>query len=453
MKIRRFQAPTMREALAGVRDELGAEAVIISTRRVDGGLEVIAAADYDAGLVAGTLAGLDTTAARRPAATPAPAAVEVADPAPARGFQSILARMTGTGGARAAAATERDPPPAGGAGQDELAEEAMAGAAPGAARPRMVWSQDEGIVAMRRELAGLRSMLEYQLARLAWDDLARREPFRASVLRDLSSLDIAPDLARRLANSMPAVTRPEDASRVALALLVRHLPMADDRLMERGGCFALVGSTGAGKTTTVAKLAAAWAQRHGPQSVGLISIDGYRIGAREQLAAFARMLDVPMRVARHPDELKAALAAFRDRRLVLVDTAGVGQRDLRLREQAALVASQAGALQPLLVLPANADLASLDDTVRAHAPLRPAACIVTKIDETASLGPVLSAAMRASLPITRLCDGPRVPDDLHVAGPKRVWLVRRAVKLRSLSGRVADDEYLADHFGGQQAHA
>ncbi len=440
MKIRRFTAATMREALARVRDELGAEAVIISTRRVDEGLEVIAAADYDAALVASTMSGLGAQN-RMPAAAEAPPAPLEA--APARGFQSILARVAGSKAVppeRAAPAAARTPEPA-------------AASAAAAATPRVVWSQDESIVAMRQELAGLRSMLEYQLSRLAWDDLARREPFRARVLRDLSALDLAPDLARRLANSMPAVTKPEDATRVALALLVRHLPVIDDRLMERGGRFALVGATGVGKTTTLAKLAAGFARLHGAGSVALISIDGYRIGAREQLAAFARILGVPMRVARHPAELAAALEAFGKRRLVLVDTAGVGQRDLRLREQAALIGSQGKALKPLLVLPANADLATLDDTVRAHRPLAPAACILTKLDETASLGPVLSATIRAALPIARLCDGPRVPDDLHAAAPKRVWLVRRAVKLRAQSGRRTDEQYLADNFGGARAHA
>ncbi|MCU0976232.1 MAG: flagellar biosynthesis protein FlhF [Steroidobacteraceae bacterium] len=434
MKIRRFVAPSMREALAQVREELGAEAVIISSGRSAEGLEVFAAADYDAALAASAPPGTDRGRAQPQGRGPDGAAGQ---PATAPGFDSVLARV---GGGRAAA------PP------QELDDETLgleAGAPDG---PRLAWSQGAEIVAMRREVEALRRLLEYQLSRLAWDDLARREPFRAKVLRDLSSLDIAPDLARDLVNAMPSVTNPEDAGRVAMALLVRRIPVVDDGLLASGGVFALVGPTGIGKTTTIAKLAAHYVQRRGPDAVGLISIDSYRIGAREHLGAYARMLGVPMKAANSPAELARALEEWSRRSLVLVDTAGVGQQDLRLREQAALIRSRGGAIKPLLVLPANADVASLDDIVRAHAPLAPAACVVTKIDEAASLGPVLSATMRASLPIAHLCDGQRVPEDLHAAAPRKVWLVRRAVKLRARTGRVADDHYLAEHFGGARAH-
>ena len=431
MKIRRFVAPTMREALAQVREELGAEAVIVSSGRAADGVEVVAAADYEAALAAGAAAkgGTRRGPGRREDAAPAGG--------PAGGFQSILARVAGSGAAQPGDSAE--------AGDMDLEEAAPPG-------PRLAWSQDAEIVAMRREVEALRRLLEYQLSKLAWDDLARREPFRAKVLRDLSSLDLAPDLARELVNSMPAVTNPEDAGRVALALLVRAIPVVDDGLLARGGVYALVGPTGIGKTTTIAKLAAHYVQRRGPDSVGLVSIDGYRIGAREHLGAYARMLGVPMKTAATPAELARVLEDWSRRSLVLVDTAGVGQQDLRLREQAALIRSRGGAIRPLLVLPANADLATLDDVVRAHAPLAPAACVVTKIDEAASLGPVLSAAMRAGLPIAHLCDGQRVPEDLHPAAPRKVWLVRRAVKLRARTGRTADEHYLSEHFGGAQAN-
>jgi flagellar biosynthesis protein FlhF len=441
MRIRRFVAPSMREALAQVREELGSEAMIISSGRAAEGLEVIAAADYDAALAANALPGSAAGPGRAQPRAREPAAAG-ASPASAPGFEAVLTRVGG--GSDAAWRDEPDDGPTG---------ESLPDTGPGApAGPRLAWSQGAEIVAMRREVEALRRLLEYQLARLAWDDLARREPFRAKVLRDLSSLDIAPDLARSLVDSMPAVTNPEDAGRVALALLVRRIPVVDDGLLASGGVYALVGPTGIGKTTTIAKLAAHFVQRRGPDAVGLLSIDSYRIGAREHLGAYARMLGVPMKCATTPAELARALEEWSRRSLVLVDTAGVGQQDLRLREQAALLRSRGGRIRPLLVLPANADLATLDDIVRAHAPLAPAACVVTKIDEAASLGPVLSATMRAGLPIAHLCDGQRVPEDLHAAAPRKVWLVRRAVKLRARTGRVADDHYLAEHFGGAQAH-
>jgi flagellar biosynthesis protein FlhF len=457
VKLKRFVAPTMREALDQVRAEQGPEAVIITNRRIEEGIEIISAVDYDPERLAEALADAEPLVAR-----PAPPAMEPAAAEPpvirpeADGFRSVLARMQRDAGAPAAPAARpptaaaADARPTAGraqpAGAGRTVRPAAATAAPGPG-PKVVWSQDAAIVGMRREIEALRRMLEFQLSRLAWDDLARREPFRAKVLRDLSSLDLAPDLARRLVNEMPALTRPEDASRVALALLVRHIPVVDDGLVERGGVFALVGPTGAGKTTTIAKLAARHALVRGPGSVGLISTDSYRIGAREQLLTYARLLGVPMHVASNAGELAAALEDLSDRSLVLIDTAGIAQRDLRLAEQAALLASQGDRIRRLLALPANADIAALDDIVRAHARLGPEACVVTKIDEAATLGPVLSATIRAGLPIAHLCDGQRVPEDLHEASPKRIWLVRRAVKLRQLTGRRADEQYLADQFG------
>ncbi len=491
MKIRRFLANNMRDALAAVRDEQGPDAVILSSQRVDGGIEVIAAMDYDPSLAMGAFSAMQPRSA---AAAPEPAAMETVIVAPPTvhgesGFGRVLAQVardrlrqapiarspvaiaaavvapvveeipealvTPAANVVKAVTVESAPAPAPAATTVAPAPVAAAASAEAVAAtpaPQLVWSQDEAIVAMRREVTALRRMLEYQLAKLAWDDLARREPFHAKVLRDLSSLDIAPDIARALVNALPAITNPEDAGRIALALLVRHIPVADANLLADGGNWALIGPTGAGKTTTIAKIAARELRLHGRGSVGLISADGYRVAAREQLATYARVLGVPMRIAGNPRELSAALDSMADRRLVLIDSAGVSQRDLRLGEQTALFESARERLRSLLVLPANADLGALDECVRAHSALAPAACILTKLDEAASLGPALSAAMRARLPIAELCDGQRVPEDLHGAAPRRLWLVRRAIKLRQQSGKVADPGYLAEHFGGVKVH-
>jgi flagellar biosynthesis protein FlhF len=212
--------------------------------------------------------------------------------------------------------------------------------------------------------------------------------------------------------------------------LAKNMPVAgSDRLLE-GGCWALVGPTGAGKTTTVAKLAARWVDTHGPDSVGIIGIDGYRVGAREQLRAHARILGVKMRVAATARDLGKALESMQGRRLVLIDTAGLGQRDLRMGEQQALMASAPGRFGTLLVLPATAELAVLDEIVRAHAALAPAGCILTKVDESPGLAPALSAVMRANLELFYMCDGQRGPENLHFAGAKRPWLVWQATKPR-----------------------
>jgi flagellar biosynthesis protein FlhF len=306
---------------------------------------------------------------------------------------------------------------------------------------------DPALSQMQRQVESMRELLESQLSSLAWNDLTRRQPARARVLNDLLALDVAPDVARGLANEMPPLKSMDDLWRIPLALLVRRLPVTDEKLLEQGGVVAVVGPTGVGKTTTIAKLAARFALRHGAHNVALVSTDGYRIGAREQLLTFARIIGVPMHVAADARELGEVLDSLAPRKLVLIDTAGMSRRDLRLAEQLGALARHGERIRILLALAANTELAALDDTVRIFAPVKPRACILTKVDEAASLGAALSTVIRHRLPIAHVTDGQRVPEDIHAGATRRVWLVRLAAKLREQSGRVPDEAILAKHFG------
>jgi flagellar biosynthesis protein FlhF len=305
---------------------------------------------------------------------------------------------------------------------------------------------------MRREVEGMRRLLEGQLASLAWSDRLRREPVRAGVLRDLSRLGLAPDVARALAERVPDDAREQPPYRLPLALLAKHVPVVDDRLLADGGRFAVVGPTGVGKTTTIAKLAARYALAHGADDVALVSLDHHRIGARDQLLTFARILGVPMHVATNARELGAVLASLGDRRLVLIDTAGMSPRDPRLATQFATLAVPNARLRTLLTLAANAEHGALDGIARSYAPLRPEAVLLTKLDEATSFGPALSVAIRRALPLAQLCDGQRVPQDLHAAPERRVWLVKTALKLAAREPSRADETYMAEHFGKVAAH-
>ncbi len=197
-----------------------------------------------------------------------------------------------------------------------------------------------------------------------------------------------------------------------------------------GGVFAVVGPTGAGKTTTIAKLAARWSMQHGSEDLALVSTDAYRIGAREQLMTYARILGAPMHAPNSGKELARVLERLKSKRLVLIDTAGMGPRDVRLTEQLAALKLGAARAQVLLALPAQGEAHALEEIIRAFSRVSPAACILTKVDEAASLGAVISATLRHKLKIAYLCNGQRVPEDLHSAHQRRVWLVRAAHKLK-----------------------
>jgi flagellar biosynthesis protein FlhF len=310
-----------------------------------------------------------------------------------------------------------------------------------------------GYLAMQRELKDLREMLQGELAHMAWNDRRLREPLQARVLEQLTAMDIAPDIAMSLAKKTPRRTNVKNPSQIPLALLVQHLRVVDRLSPVNGGVIALVGPTGAGKTTTIAKLAARWSMQYGSRDLALVSTDSYRIGAREQLMTYARILGAPMHTANSGKELARVLDQLRNKKLVLIDTAGMGPRDLRLSEQLSALQLGAARARVLLALPAQGEGHALEEIYQSFARVSPAACIVTKIDESASLGAVISTTLRHRLPIAYLCNGQRVPEDLHSAHERRVWLVRAAAKLKERAPTQVHQDYFANHFGRAHAHA
>lgn len=458
MKIKRYLAPSMRAALAQVRAEQGPDAVILSSRRVEEGIEVIAAVDYDEALF------VDATLRRAPAASQAdeisssaPDAV-VAAPARAQKAATVARQSAATPVPQSATQTPRESAvahPSKPAMQSSAAAPASMPATARASVPTLMPDQvpEGGYIAMQRELKDLRELLQGELGHMSWNDKRLREPLQARVLEELTLLDIAPDIAMSLARLTPRRTNLANPSHIPLALLVRHLPVVDGSSMVEGGVVALVGPTGAGKTTTIAKLAARWSMQHDVKDLALVSTDGHRIGAREQLMTYARILGAPMHVANSGKELARVLERLKSKKLVLIDTAGMGPRDVRLSEQLAALQLGAARARVLLTLPAQGEGHALEEIVRSFASVKPAACILTKVDEAASLGAVISTTLRHKLRIAYLCTGQRVPEDMHAAHERRVWLIRLALKLKEKAPLRTDQGYYARHFGRAAAHA
>lgn len=406
MKIKRYTAASMRAALAQVRAEQGPDAVILSSRRLEEGIEVIAAVDYDEALFIGA------TSNRRPMnAAGVPSAGDDATAVAAR--------------APAIEPATRDAAPEGGLRYD----------------------------AMQAELKHLRELLQGGLAQMSWNEKRLREPLQARVLEELTAMDIAPDVALSLASRVPRRTNLRNPAHLPLALLARHLRVLEKPGLIGAGAIALVGPTGAGKTTTIAKMAARWSMRHGCRDLALVSTDAYRVGAREHLTMYARILGAPMHTANGPKELARLLERLKSKKLILIDTAGMGPRDVRLTEQLAALQDGAAKARVLLTLPAQCEAHALEQIVKSFARIRPAACILTKVDEAASLGAVLSATLRHDLHIAYLCNGQRVPEDLHAARDRRIWLVRTAQKLRQGAPTPVSEAHLARNFGQVGAHA
>ena len=444
MKIKRYVAADMRQAMREVREEQGAEAVILSTRRIAEGIEIIAALDYDEALMR---EASRQGAARAPAEPPPPPPLPVASiepttaPTPRAPVETAVPRaaISPAAARRARAAATSAATPATPAAP--VAERA-------AAAP-LIERAAQDTARLRNELGSMREMLEVQLSSLAWNDLERRQPLRARVLREMTRIGIEPDVARSLVDDLPEQINAEQARYLPLGMLSRRLAvsgraLADDAPMVT----ALVGPTGVGKTTTIAKLAARAVMRHGADQVALVSTDHYRIGAAAQLEHYGRLLGVRVYPAYDGDSLRKVLELLRDRHTVLIDTAGVASHDPRLNQQLDTLA-QANELRATLVLAANTHAQSLDDAVRAYLPLQPQACILTKLDEAPNLGGALSVLIRRRLALDYTTDGQRVPEDISVADA-RVLVCRAA---QSLKTGVPDDSLMADRFGLAVANA
>ena len=414
MKIKRFFAKTMREAIRQVREEQGADAVILSNRRFGDGVEVVAATDYDAALAQQLMP-------RAPAAAPA---AEASAPVPEPAADPVTQTVTQPVTAAAVAA----PPPA------------PPNIEPVATVPAPMASVD--LAAMQRELGSMRRLIEEQLSGLFWNEMKRSQPVRVSVLRGLTSIGIDPDLSRAIADQMPPDIDRERARFLPLGLLARRIPIASDDPVVQGGVFALVGPTGVGKTTTIAKLAARFSLRHGRRDIALVTLDHFRIGAQEQLFSYGRLLGVPVHTVSPDQDLGAALDQLSDRRLVLVDTAGMSQRDKTLMQQINKLQALGKRLRSFVVLAANA--ANPDEVVRKFSCLQPSGCILTKLDEAERIGSPISAAIRHGLQFAYVADGQRVPEDLHLAHADR--LVLRAIQLARGAPDRDDDETLAWRF-------
>jgi flagellar biosynthesis protein FlhF len=430
MKIRTYIAKDMRQALRQVREEQGPDAVILSTRSVPGGVEVSAAVDYELA---------DAAPARAQAAPPA--AVAGSRSAPMfeatveedGDFAALLSRTT-----RAAA-------------RPASAVPTVALATPAAATAAQEEPAELGVaqqVQLGAELRSLRHMLETQLAQLTWNDLTRRAPAQAELLKELTELGLSQPLANELVNELPPQLPFDEARRRVLAVLARRMSVTGDELLEKGGRVMFVGPTGVGKTTAIAKLAARWVLRHGSRDIALVSVDGQRFGAQEQLKVLGRLLGVEAFVLDDTSEIPALLARLPERRLILIDTAGMSPRDpeLVLRAEQLQSIAAASALRSCLVLSASAQAGVLDEAVERFGAFRPSCCLLTKVDEATSLGGTLSMLAHKQLPVSYVSDGQRIPEDLAPARAHQ--LVARAVRLARESGAAAGEELLTHRFGG-----
>lgn len=401
MIVRKFVAGSTREALRLVRDTLGADAIILSNRTVDGEIEVmaVAEADFDGSMPV----------------------INAAPPAAAPRHEAQVFRNARVNAVR--------PRPA--------VETAASATADGEALSGPVVSD------LLAEMRSLKQLVESQLSGFAWGEVARQDPSRAEALRQWLAAGFSPGLGRGWLDEMQPGLSPTEICASLRLRLHRELQgrVVESDLVEESGTFALVGPTGVGKTTTVAKIGARCAMRHGSQQLAFVTTDSYRVGAEDQLRVYAKLLGAPVFAARDGAELDVTLEDIRRRRLVLVDTIGMGQRDQRLADQLQLLTGAGHGVRRILVIAANTQLSTLEDVIRRYGEGGLYGCILTKIDEAVRLGEVLDVVVRHQLPVHYLSNGQRVPEDLHRPNP--LYLADRAFRsvgrLPPFEGRERDE--------------
>ncbi|MBH9300809.1 flagellar biosynthesis protein FlhF [Pseudomonas aeruginosa] len=418
MQVKRFFAADMRQAMKLVRDELGPDAAILGNRRVAGGIELTAALDYQA--------------------PPAPSKPNPALEVELRKTQARIAEARAELTARPAETQRKDRQLF---AEEKPARPSLAESMAAQAKPQ---AGGQTLEAMRFELNGLRELIEVQLGSIAWGQLQHQRPQQANLWRRRQRMGLPAELSKPLLERVAAVGDTRQAWRMLLAHLSRAVQTPEQDPLDAGGVLALVGPAGAGKTTTLAKMAARYVLKYGAQSLALVSMDSYRIGAQEQIKTLGRILNVPVTLVDPGQSLIQALAPLARKRMVLIDTAGLPASDPALRMQLAALASPSLNVKNYLVMATTSQSQVLKSAYQTYRHCGLAGCILTKLDEAGSLGESMALAIAQRLPVAYLADGPRIPDDLQVARSHQ--LVSRAVSLQA--PEEPSEDAMAELFAG-----
>ena len=441
MKIKRFFAADIRQAMRMVKEELGADAVIMSNRTVENGVEIVAARDFDEQLIHSRLQKQNADQLLADQAPPfhQPESKSVALP----DFEAEKKRLhllsssrkpTSNGFLPERPVANKNDLYVGYAEKIQLRGNAATLAekvnklkqTEAKSNPlqsvksseKLESFSDKLLIEMSNELKSLRSALDTRFSEITNTQQSPTNSIRNDLLQRLAGMSISKKLSAKIANRLNNYTDVELVFAKAQEMLAKVLPIAEDNLLETGGIAALVGPTGVGKTTTIAKLAAKFILKHGPKQVALITTDNYRIGAHEQLNTYGRILDVPVRVASSAEELRYLIHGFSDKRLILIDTAGMSQRDMKLAEQINTLKLNGLSIKSYLVMSAATEYRAMNEIIRAFQVFEPQASILTKLDEAVTIGSAISSIIEQNLPLAFIANGQQVPEDIVCPCPQ-----------------------------------
>ena len=394
MKVKKYRAADSQQAMRMVKAAHGPDAVVLDCYSVADGVEFVVS--------------YEETSTPSSARSPAQGELSAIDMLRAR--QAEAEKSAGQSAAEALSDT--------------------AGRQNSGAGPKVVWSQDDELLTMKREMADMKNLLMSQLKGHNWQDASHQAPQQSTLHRFLAAMDMDPELGRELISQIPAEEEPSLQREVLKMLISQQMPVAP---APSGGVIALVGPQGAGKTTAIAKLAAQHVIAHGRDNIAILTTDTARVGAQEQLKAYGRILQVPVHGVSDAREAVKTFRILSKKSLLLVDTAGVSFRDRQgMTELNAMLTAMPG-VQVFLNLPADTQSHVQREIIDAYRPLDLRGALVARIDEASRLGGVISNLINEQLPAVWFSNGPNVPRNLSPADAGK--LVKMAVRM----GKVLED--------------
>ena len=424
MQVKKYRAADSQQAMRLVRAAHGPDAVILDFHTIDGGVEVVVSLD-DSAEQAGTQAqiGVTESAAQQMARQITQQFSPAASPRRERtALDALLDRQKKSAQVTETPVSERQNLGAAQPSSSRLATPAQI--AEQTQSPQLAWSQKDELLTLKQELSSMKSMLMDQLKGHHWQQASFQAPEQRELNTFLASLDLDPSFGKRLCAEIPVDESDALQREMLKMLLSKHLPVMAP---PTSGAVCLVGPQGAGKTTTIAKIAAQYVLNHGRDGIAILTTDVARVGAQEQLRAYGRILQIPVHSAADLEEAVKTYRILRKKTLVLIDTAGMSFRDSAgIKHLQALTAAMQD-VQVFVTVPADAEAYVQSEIIDAYAPLSPKGAVVTRIDEAMRLGGVISNLIQHRLPVAWCANGPKVPQNLSAADAAK--LVNMAVRM------------------------
>jgi flagellar biosynthesis protein FlhF len=487
MKVRRFTASSMQKALKTVRDEMGPDAVILSNHRVKGGVEIIVAQNYE------PVSAKKTTPIYQSdefddqdekQTSKAPAKSKESNPWPflndneRHDVEEQLKLQDQLESLKRQREKEQNPeakPRSKPASvkvnskadlQHSLQQIKQQRQDPNYAyqppepeinhhqpveQIRSTKSQHNQQILndVRNELNDLKDLLvnsssstaTQQNNNFVWKKFSPANALQAKLWQRLEQMGFDDWIIYQLLRKVQSHDDEKLAWQASLHDLAQHLNISPSDRLKRGGVFALVGPTGAGKTTTIAKMAVRYTLEHEGAKVGLITMDNYRLAAHDQLRTLGQILGVPVQVADQDHPLSGCIKELEQCDLVLIDTAGLTPEHPMLKYQLDQLAQLKTPVHTLLAMPATSNCRVLRKVYHSYKAAKLSGCVLTKVDEASSLGDVITVLLECKLNLAYSTNGQRIPDDFDPANAKA--LVKEVVRRAQQEQQVAVQQNIA----------